>query len=78
MYNAIRFGKVEYLLPALLVAGMTVFGWFESGFTYKTGSMMWVFLCVIFTDVLRVKKRKKVKGATEEKTGVAQASGSEK
>jgi hypothetical protein len=57
---------------------MTVFGWFESGFDYKSGIMMWVFLSVIFTDVLRVKKRKKVKGATEGKAGVAQASGSEK
>lgn len=64
MYNAIRFGKTEYLLPALLMAGMTVFGWFESGFDYKSGMMMWVFLCVIFTDVLRVKKPKKVKDAS--------------
>ena len=64
MYNVIRFGKTEYLLPALLVAGMTVFGWFESGFDYKSGMMMWVFLCVIFTDVLRVKKPKKVKDAS--------------
>lgn len=64
MYNAIRFGRTEYLLPALLVAGMTVFGWFESGFDYKSGMMMWVFLCVIFTDVLRVKKPKKVKDAS--------------
>ena len=64
MYNVIRFGKTEYLLPALLVAGMTVFGWFESGFDYKSGLMMWVFLCVIFTDVLRVKKPKKVKDAS--------------
>lgn len=78
MYNAIRFGKVEYLLPALLLAGMTVFGWFETGFDYKSGIMMWVFLSVIFTDVLRVKKRKKVKGVSEESKGVAQAAGSEK
>jgi hypothetical protein len=78
MYNAIRFGKVEYLLPALLVAGMTVFGWFETGFDYKTGSMMWMFLCVCFTDVLRVKKRKKVKGVSGEALVPQQAAGSAK
>jgi hypothetical protein len=56
MYNVVRLHKVEYLLTALLVAGITVFGWFEKGFDYKTGIMMWVFLCVIFTDILRVKE----------------------
>lgn len=58
LYNVIRFDKAEYLLPVLLIAGITMFGWFETGFTYKTGIMAWIFLCVIFTDVLRVKKRK--------------------
>lgn len=61
LYNAIRFGKAEYLLPVLLIAGITVFGWFETGFSYKTGIMAWVVLCVIFTDVIHVKKPKKVK-----------------
>lgn len=78
MYNAVRFGKVEYLLPALLVSGMTVFGWFESGFDYKSGMMMWVFLCVCFTDVLRVKKRNNSKDASEEALVLQQAAGSEK
>ncbi len=78
MYNAIRFGKTEYLLPALLVAGITVFGWFETGFDYKTGIMMWVFLCVCFTDVLRVKKRKKGKGVSGENLVPQQAAGSAK
>jgi hypothetical protein len=50
--NVIRFEKIEYLLPALLIAGITVFGWFETGFDYKTGIMMWVFLSVAFTDAL--------------------------
>lgn len=58
MRNVLRFGKVEYLLPALLIAGMTVFGWFESGFDYKTGSMMWILLCTIYTDVLLTKEMK--------------------
>ena len=66
IYNATRFGKAEYLLPALLVSGMTVFGWFESGFDYKSGIMMWVFLCVCFTDVLRVKKTKKEEVVSKE------------
>lgn len=61
LYNAIRFGKAEYLLPVLLIAGITVFGWFETGFSYKTGIMAWVVLCVIFTDVIHLKKPKKVK-----------------
>lgn len=61
LYNAIRFGKAEYLLPVLLIAGITVFGWFETGFSYKTGIMAWVVLCVIFTDVIHVRKPKKVK-----------------
>lgn len=61
LYNAIRFGKAEYLLPVLLIAGITVFGWFETGFSYKTGIMAWVVLCVIFTDVIHVKKPKKEK-----------------
>lgn len=78
MYNAIKFGKLEYLLPALLVIGITVFGWFESGFDYWTGIMMWVFLCVCFTDVLRVKKRKNSKDASEEALVPQQAAGSEK
>jgi hypothetical protein len=56
MYNVIRFGKTEYLLPALLVAGITVFGWFEIGFDYKTGIMAWIFLSAVFTDVLSKKK----------------------
>lgn len=73
MYNAIRFGRAEYLLPALLVAGMTVFGWFESGFTYKTGITMWIFLCVIFTDILRVKKPQKEKVKERTDGAVAEA-----
>ena len=67
LYNAIRFGKVEYMLPVLLIAGMTVFGWFESGFHYKAGIMAWVLLCVIFTDVISIKKPKKAKEGMEEK-----------
>ena len=61
MYNVLRFGRIEYLLPALLVAGMTVFGWFESGFTYKSEMMIWIFLCVIFMDVSSMKTRERTK-----------------
>lgn len=67
MYNVLRFGKIEYLLPALLIAGMTVFGWFESGFTYKSEMMVWIFLCAIFTDVLCVKERNKSREFSDEK-----------
>ncbi len=55
MHNVLRFGRLEYLLPALLVAGMTVFGWFEIGFTYKSEMMAWIFLCIIFMDIPSVK-----------------------
>ena len=61
MYNVLCFGRIEYLLPALLIAGMTVFGWFESGFTYRSEMMVWIFLCVIFMDVPSGKKRKRTK-----------------
>ncbi len=61
MYNVLRFGRIEYLFPALLVAGMTVFGWFESGFTYQSEMMAWIFLCIIFMDVPSVKTRKRTK-----------------
>lgn len=57
IYNMIRFHRVEYLFPILLISGMTVFGWFESGFHYKSGMFVWIILCVIFTDVLHVKKK---------------------
>ena len=60
IYNVIRFGKIEYLLPALLIAGMTVFGWFESGFTYKSEMMVWIFLCTIFTNVYKKDERKSI------------------
>lgn len=57
LYNVIRFGKIEYLFPLLLVAAMTMFGWFESGFNYKSMEFCWICLCSVFTDVIRVKKK---------------------
>ena len=57
IYNMIRFQKAEYLLPVLLIAGMTVFGWFDSGFHYKSGMFVWIVLCVVYTDVLHMKKK---------------------
>lgn len=60
MYNVLCLGKVEYLLPALLIAGMTIFGWFESGFTYKSEMMVWIFLCTIFTNVYKKDERKSI------------------
>lgn len=60
MYNVLRLGKIEYLLPALLIAGVTVFGWFESGFTYKSEMMVWIFLCTIFTNVYKKDERKSI------------------
>lgn len=57
LYNVIRFNKTEYLFPLLLVAAMTMFGWFESGFNYKSMVFGWICLSSIFTDVIRVKKK---------------------
>lgn len=57
LYNVIRFGKIEYLFPLLLVAAMTMFGWFESGFNYMSMEFGWICLCSVFTDVIRVKKK---------------------
>lgn len=57
LYNIIRFGKTEYLLPLLLIAALTMFGWFESGFDYKSMIFGWVCWCSVFTDVLRGEKK---------------------
>ena len=67
MYNVLCLGKIEYLLPALLVAGMTVFGWFEIGFTYKSEMMAWIFLCIIFMDVPGAKTRERTKRFKEQR-----------
>ena len=58
MYNALRHGKVEYLFPALLIVGATVFGWFEAGFDYKSEMMYWIVLCSIFTNVVSDERKK--------------------
>lgn len=57
LYNIIRFGKTEYLLPLLLIVALTIFGWFESGFNYKSMIFGWVCWCSVFTDVLMDKKK---------------------
>ena len=58
MYNVLRRGMVEYLLPVLLIVGITVFGWFESGFTYKDETFMWVTLCSVFTNMVYNDRRR--------------------
>lgn len=56
IYNILRYGRAEYLLPLLLGMSMIIFGWNEIGFTYKTGIFTYMILATIYTDVLHRKK----------------------
>lgn len=57
-YNLLKYDRTEYLFLLLLIVGMSVFGWSESGFTYKTGPFTYITLATIFTDILHTKKKK--------------------
>ena len=57
LYNIIKYHRTEYLYLVLLAMGMIIFGWFESGFYYKTGVFAYMTLATVYTDVLHRKKQ---------------------
>ena len=59
LYNIVKYHRTEYVYLVLLAVGMMIFGWFESGFYYKTGIFTYMTLATVYTDVLHRKKKDK-------------------
>ena len=56
LYNIIKYHRTECLYLVLLAVGMIIFGWYETGFYYKTGVFTCMTLATVYTDVLHRKK----------------------